>query len=66
MSDMHVTGECLDDAAKFVLKRLLMNYFMRQAICPACLEELLRELAADCGELWSELNSDKHVCTYKH
>jgi len=41
MSDMHIEDECLDDAERFILKRLLVNYLMRRdKVCPVCLEDL--------------------------
>jgi len=65
--DDHIPEECMDDAERYIIKRLLVNFLMRRdKCCPACLIELLADLADDSSELWGELNSDKPVCTYRH
>jgi len=64
---LHI-DECLDSAERHILKCLVISFLMRrqEECCPACLSELLFELAAESSELWTELNANEYTCTHTH
>lgn len=61
----HVSDLCLDDAAVYVLKAALVDTLLAsRSICPACVSQLLRELAAESDSLWRETDPPPVTCRH--
>jgi len=66
MNELHL-DECLTDAEKRLLQCKLVDVLMAKGVvCPACVHEILMDLANETSKLWIELNADELYHTHRH